>query len=289
MTTVLIFAGLAVFFFYLSNAASKKQEKQKKIDQEKETGIHQAGGYGKWIGGGLGWALGGPIGGLLGFYFGSMFESGTKTSSGGFQGHPYAGGERGTQAGDFSLSLLVLSAAVMKADGVVKKSELDYVKRFFVTNFGEAKTVQLMQVLKELLKKDINIQDVSVQVKSSMDYSSRLQLLHFLFGIAGADMATSDSEILMIQNIAGFMGIASSDFNSVKAMFVKDTESAYKILEITPEASDNEVKKAYHKMAIKFHPDKVHHLGAEVQKAAEEKFQKLNAAYDEIKKRRGIN
>jgi len=247
------------------------------------------GKYGKWIGGGLGWALGGPIGGLLGFYFGSMFESDTKSKSSGFQGHPYASDGRSTQSGDFSVSLLVLSAAVMKADGVVKKSELDYVKRFFVSNFGEAKTVQLMQVLKELLQKEINIQDVSVQVRSSMDYSSRLQLLHYLFGIAGADRAISDSEITMIQNISGFMGMTSADFNSVKAMFVKETESAYKILEITPDASDNEVKKAYHKMAIKYHPDKVNHLGEEVRAAAEDKFQKLNAAYDEIKKRRGIN
>jgi len=250
-------------------------------------GINKA-GYGKWIGGGLGWALGGPIGALLGFYLGSMFEGESKSSASAFQGHPYASDSRPTQTGDFSLSLLVLSAAVMKADGIVKKSELDYVKRFFVSNFGEAKTIQQMQVLKELLKKDINIQDVSVQIRTSMDYSSRLQLLHYLFGIAGADRVTADSEINMIQDIAGFMGITSADFKSVKAMFVKDTESAYKILEITPDASDSEVKKAYHKMAIKYHPDKVSHLGEEVRNAAEDKFQKLNAAYDEIKKRRGI-
>ncbi|MCD6091735.1 MAG: molecular chaperone DjiA [Bacteroidales bacterium] len=284
MTIVFILAGIAVFFFYLSNSASKKQNK----NETYQAVTHKA-GYGKWIGGGLGWALGGPIGGLLGFMFGSMFESGTKIEGSGFQGHPYASTGRPTQSGDFSVSLLVLSAAVMKADGVVKKSELDYVKRFFVSNFGEAKTIQLMQVLKELLNKEINIQDVSVQVRSSMDYSSRLQLLHYLFGIAGADRVTADSEILMIQNIAGFMGLNTADFNSVKAMFVKDTESAYKILEITPDADDNEVKKAYHKMAIKYHPDKVSHLGEEVRNAAEDKFQKLNAAYDEIKKRRGIN
>ncbi|MDA3905228.1 MAG: molecular chaperone DjiA [Bacteroidales bacterium] len=290
MTIILIILGIAVFFFYLSNSASKNHKVKQRINHKHKPRFEtQKAGYGKWIGGGLGWALGGPIGGLLGFYFGSMFEGDTKTSKTAYQGRPYVSGRRSTQSGDFSVSLLVLSAAVMKADGIVKKSELDYVKRFFVSNFGETKTVQLMQVLKDLLDKDINIQDVSVQVRSSMDYSSRLQLLHYLFGIAGADMATSDSEILMIQNIAGFMGVTTADFNSVKAMFVKDTESAYMILEITPDANDNEVKKAYHKMAIKYHPDKVSHLGEEVQKAAEEKFQKLNAAYEEIKKRRGIN
>ena len=279
---------MAIFFLTISYVASKMQKEKQINGEEFEIGTYKA-GYGKWIGGGLGWALGGPIGGLLGFYLGSMFEGDTKNSRSAFQEHPYASAGRPTQSGDFSLSLLVLSAAVMKADGVVKKSELDYVKRFFVSNFGEAKTVQQMQVLKELLKKDINVQDVSVQIRSAMDYSSRLQLLHYLFGIAGADRVTADSEIDMIQNIAGFMGLTSADFKSVKAMFVKDTDSAYKILNVSPNASDSEVKKAYHKMAIKYHPDKVSHLGEEVQQAAEDKFQKLNAAYDEIKKRRGIS
>lgn len=283
MTTVLILAGISIMFFYLSNSASKKQERQNKFKQNQEN-LSKSGGYGKWIGGGLGWALGGPIGGLLGFMFGSMFEGGS-TGSTTTQNHPYAA----TQAGDFSVSLLVLAAAVMKADKVVKKSELDYVKRFFVSNFGEAKTLQLMQVLKELLNKDINVQEVSLQIRSAMDYSSRLQLLHFLFGIAGADMAIHDSEVNAIQTIASYMGISAADFNSIKAMFVKDVDSAYKILEITPDADDNEVKKAYHKMAIKYHPDKVSHLGEESRKAAEEKFQKLNAAYDEIKRKRGMN
>jgi DnaJ like chaperone protein len=288
MATGLILFGIAVLFLTISFSTSTKNKEKEIKGEEFEIVTHKA-GYGKWIGGGLGWALGGPIGGLLGFYVGSMFEGDTNASRTGSQGHPYISGGRSTQTGDFSLSLLVLSAAVMKADGVVKKSELDYVKRFFVSNFGEAKTVQQMQVLKELLTKDINVQDVSVQIRSSMDYSSRLQLLHYLFGIAGADRVTANSEIEMIQNIAGFMGVTSADFKSVKAMFVKDTDSAYKILEIKPDASDSEVKKAYHKMAIKYHPDKVGHLGEEVRNAAEDKFQVLNAAYDEIKKRRGIN
>ncbi len=288
MAIIFILFGIVILFSTISFSTSKKNREKEINGDEFEIRTHKA-GYGKWIGGGLGWALGGPIGGLLGFYLGSMFEGDTKKLGSGFQGHPYASGGRPTQTGDFSVSLLVLSAAVMKADGVVKKSELDYVKRFFVSNFGEAKTVQQMQVLKELLKKDINVQEVSVQIRSAMDYSSRLQLLHYLFGIAGADRVTANSEIEMIQNIAGFMGLTSADFKSVKAMFVKDTESAYKILEINPNVSDSEVKKAYHRMAIKYHPDKVSHLGKEVQQAAEDKFQILNAAYDEIKKRRGMN
>lgn len=289
MTVIFILIIAAAAFFYFSGSFNKKENNtnsssnpyQKDPPKAKGGGVN----YGKWVGGGLGWAFGGPIGGLVGFMFGSMFDSGKNP---GYQQHPYQEGTP-TQSGDFSMSLLVLSAAVMKADGVVKKSELEYVKTFFNTNFGAEKSTQLMLVLRELLKKDINVQDVSSQISRFMDYSSRLQLLHYLFGIALADGNIDRSEVEMIHTIAGFLRISSSDYSSVKAMFVKDTDSAYKILEIEPTATDEEVKKAFKKMAIKYHPDKVSHLGEDVQKAAEEKFQKLNSAYNEVKKQRGMN
>jgi len=256
--------------------------------------------YGKWIGGGLGWVLGGPIGGILGFVFGSMFDD---MQTGGMeysaQGHPYGagGGAQGqaygqatqTQAGDFAISLLVLSAAVMKADEKVMKSELNYVKDFLRHQFGEAKAKQLVMILQDILKKDIQVMEVSMQIKQYMDYSSRLQLLHFLFGIAQADGQVHDNEVSQIEAIAGYLGISQKDINSIKAMFVKDKEAPYKILEISSDASDEEVKKAYRKMALKYHPDRVNHLGEDVQKSAEDKFKKVADAYNQIKKQRGLN
>jgi DnaJ like chaperone protein len=261
------------------------------------------GKYGKWIGGGLGWVLGGPIGGVLGFMFGSMFDG---MQSGEFeyqrqqQGHPYGnsaasgaypyGGQTTTrtQPGDFAVSLMVLAAAVMKADGKVTRSELDYVKQFLNRQFGEQKAGQLTLVLRDILKKDIQVMDVSLQIKNYMDYSSRLQLLHILFGISQADGQVTENEIASIQTISGYMGVSPNDFDSIKAMFVKDVDQAYKILEVSPNASDSEVKTAYRKMALKYHPDKVSHLGEDIQKAAEEKFKKVADAYNEIKKQRGM-
>ncbi|MEA3504195.1 MAG: TerB family tellurite resistance protein [Bacteroidota bacterium] len=256
--------------------------------------------YGRWIGGGLGWVLGGPIGGLLGFAFGSMFdgmESGEfeqhQNGSGGFSSrrasHPYEAGARSqTREGDFSVSLLVLSAVVMKADGKVLKSELEYVKKFLSHQFGENKTNQLMPVLKDVLKKEINIMDVSLQIKQFMDYSARLQLLHFLFGISQADGHVHENEISLIELISGYLGVGGKDFTSIKAMFVKDNSADYDILEISADATDQEVKAAYRKMATKYHPDMVSHLGEDIVKSAEKKFQKLNTAYQNIKKERGI-
>ena len=121
-----------------------------------------------------------------------------------------------------------------------------------------------------------------------MNYSARLQLLHFLFGIAQADGQVETQEKNLIRHISNEMGISNSDFESIQAMFVRDTNADYKILEIEPDASPEDIKKAYRRMAMKYHPDKVSHLGEDFQTAAKEKFQKVNQAYENIKKEREI-
>jgi len=243
--------------------------------------------FGKWIGGGLGWAFAGPIGGILGYAIGSMFD---KVSKGEYQQIYNSTDARSrTQTGDFSASLLILAASVMKADGSVLKAELDYVKNFYVQQFGVEKTRQQMRVFKEILHQDIPVKDVCLQIKHFTQHADRLQLLHFLFGIAGADKQFHKSEINVIHRISGFLGISGKDFDSIKAMFVKDENANYKILEIESDASDAEVKKAYRKMAVKYHPDKVSHLGEDFQKMAKEKFQKVQEAYSNIKKARGLS
>jgi DnaJ like chaperone protein len=246
--------------------------------------------YGKWVGMGLGWALGGPIGGILGLVFGSMFD-GMQAGKFEYTGQtPYSSGaqEINTRPGDFAASLVILSAAVMKADGKVLKSELEFVKKFYHQQFGEALAIENMLVMREVLKQDIKVQEVSQQISRFMDPSSKLQLLHYLFGISSSDGHVHAKEVEMISQISIALGISRADFASIKAMFYKDINHAYQVLEITPDANDDEVKKAYRKMAVKYHPDKVNHLGEEFRKAAKEKFQALNAAYDQIKKERGI-
>ena len=237
--------------------------------------------FGKWIGGGLGFALGGPLGAVLGFLVGSMVDSTTVQQT-------YTTSARRSTPGDFGMSLLVLIAALMKADGKVMKSELDYVKRFFIQQFGEASAKEALIMLRDILKQNIPVRDVCVQISQNMDYSSRLQLLHLLFNIAVADGKVNTSELDAIEKMAGYLGIASSDFMSIRNMFVPETDSSYKILEIEPSVTDDEVKKAYRRMAMKYHPDKVGHLGEEFRKSADEKFKKVNEAYEKIKKERNM-
>lgn len=238
--------------------------------------------YGKWLGGGLGWAMGGPIGALLGFALGSLIDSAT------LEVIPASEGHHRTMSGDFSASLLVLAAAVMKADGRVLTTELDYVKAFFVRQFGVDKTKQQMLIFREILQKEIPVYEVCNQIRHFMDMPSRLQLVHFLFGISQADGQVHSREVEVIATIAGYLGLSQADFNSIKAMFFADTNTDYKILEIDPQVSDEEVKKAYKRMAVRFHPDKVSHLGEDVQHAAKEKFQRVQQAYENLKKVRGI-
>jgi len=240
--------------------------------------------YGKWIGGALGWAVGGPIGALLGIAFGTLFDD--KSEPG--QGNIRTSRRHNTSAGDFAASLLVLSASVMKADGKVLKSELDYVKQFYIRQFGQEIATQQMLILKDLLKKDIPVKQVAEQVRFYMQHPVRLQLLQFLFGIANADNEVAASELSEIEKIAGYMGISSKDYESIKAMFVKNSADAYKVLELDESASDTELKQAYRRMAKKYHPDKVRELGKVHEDAAKVKFQKLQDAYETIKKQRGI-
>jgi len=235
-------------------------------------------GWNKWLLGGLGWALGGPIGGILGFALGAVTEE---------SGKQYRPDTRALP-NDFSAALLVLCAAVMKADNRLLKTELEYIRKFFEKNFGRDHTQQRMLLLREILKQDIPLSQVCAQIRQNVDHASRLELLHLLFGVANSDGEVSDPELAVIEQVAHLTGISMKDFASLRAMFVKEKGAAYKILEIEKSASVDEIKKAYRRMAMKYHPDKVHHLGPDFMKDAQEKFRKINEAYEQIKTERGF-
>jgi DnaJ like chaperone protein len=184
------------------------------------------------------------------------------------------------------VSMLVLFASVMKADKQLLKSELDFVKQFLKNQFHTNDVQDFMVLFKDILNQDYHLRDVCRQIQRSMDHPSRLELVHVLFGLSQADGHIHPEEIKIIHTIAHYMNISENDFISIQAMFVRDSKSDYKVLEISSDATDEEVKKAYRKMANKYHPDKVSHLGDELQKLAEEKFKSVNDAYQTIKKQR---
>jgi DnaJ like chaperone protein len=166
---------------------------------------------------------------------------------------------------------------------------LDFVKRFLVTQFGVEEAELQLRALREILKQEYDLSLITGQIRQNMEYAGRLQLLHFLYGISMADGVAHPSEIQAIEQISSLLGVSPPDLVSIRSMFIKDATSAYKIMEISQDATDEEVKKAYRKMALKYHPDRVSTMGEDVQKAAKLKFQELQAAYEEIKKQRGMN
>ena len=236
-------------------------------------------GFSKWIGATIGWSFGGPIGAIIGMAVGSMLDASSK------EGSVRSQNKSATRSGDFEVSLLILASIVIKADGKQDQRELDFVRAQFVRMYGKARANKAFNLFREISKQaNISTRQVCLQIRQMMDHASRLQLLHFLFGIAKADGHVADAEINVIGLIASYLGLNTRDFESIKAMFYKSGESAYKILEIDSNATPTEIKKAYRKMAKKYHPDKVLHLGKEHQKGAEEKFRKVQEAYEHLQK-----
>ena len=247
------------------------------------------------FGGALGFTLGGPLGALLGVALGGyaaklVGSDETLISDGtGARSYRAAGRQSATQA-DYHLSVLVLAAVVIKADGRVDPKELEFVQAAFVKMFGKDKANQSFKVFNSVVKQDINTKDICQQIRHATTHAMRLQLVHFLFQIGEADGHLHQTELASIRTIASYLYVSSGDFESIHAMFAKKAtkQDYYTILEIKESASDDEVKKAYRKMAKKYHPDKLLDMGVDVKKAAEEKFLKVQEAYERICKERGI-
>ena len=252
------------------------------------------GNFTKWLGAGLGFTFGGPIGAALGFAIGSFVdgfsEADLTEEQRAYQQNSgnNANRDADTQSGDFEMSLLVLASIVIKADGKIDPKELDFVRAQFTGMYGKERANNAFKIFKGIVKKEISARQVCMQIRSHMPHASRLQLLHFLFGIAKADGFVTESEVEEIRKIAGYLYINDRDYTSIKAMFYDEADTAYEILEITKDTSMNEVKKAYRKMLKKYHPDKLQGLGEEHLKGANKKFQSIQEAYDRIKKEKGM-
>ncbi len=254
-------------------------------------------GMSKWIGGVLGWMAGGPLGALAGYALGALFDSANKENDESpMPGDPRYQGERNS----FLFSLLALASYVISADGRIMHSEMEYMRRFLRTNFGEGAVAQGEQILRNLFeeKKQMEsrqpgsfrntIHQCGAQIAANMPYGERLQLLSFLVGISKADGQVTSDEVEALKEVARAMLLTDREVDSMLNLGATSLDSAYKVLEIAPTATNDEVKKAYRQLALKHHPDRVASLGQDVQKAAEEKFKQITEAYERIRKERGM-
>jgi len=254
------------------------------------------------IGAIIGWIWSGSFwGGLLGFFIGGFIDSARKAK--------IIIHRRTTSRDDFIKTLLIFTTVVVKSDnGKLLRSELDFVRTYLLRILGTEKTQEALLVLRDMLNQEFDIAAVAHQFRRNTSIHEKLMMLQFLFGLAATDGTIDPAEMEAIRFISKGMGISDRDFESLKAMFfgwqgnfggggysstsyrpTYNIENDYKILEVNPSATDDEMKKAYRKQAMKHHPDKVNHLGDEIRKAAEERFTKLNESYERIKKARGMN
>ena len=263
-------------------------------------------GIGKWIGGVLGFMAFGPLGALAGIILGSFFEEGANMTGQSFGGgtnyddehtrrDPYAG-----ERNSFLFSMLVMASYIIRADGKIMHSEMEYVRQFLRRNFGEIAVSQGEEILLKLfdqakrMDQENNmgfkntIRECGTQIAYNLSYEERLQLLAFLAEIANSDVNVCAAEINALKEVAMAMGMSDREVESMLNLKGSSLDDAYKVLEIEPTATDEEVRAAYRRMAVKHHPDKVASLGEDIRKAANEKFQKINEAKERIYQSRGL-
>lgn len=271
---------------------------------------------GKWIGGFLGFINAGPLGALAGIALGALFDMGldrvnqpgtnSENINNEYDNNDFSptGNRQNTgnyyegQRNSFLFSLLVLASYVIRADGRVMHSEMETLRHFLRNNFGRLAVEQGEQIILNLFdqQKRIGLHQFRkiihkscIQISKNMDYSQRLQLLNFLTMLAKADGEVVVVEIEALRNIAIWMGLNATEVDTMLNLKKDDINSAYKVLAVSPSATDEEIKKAYRKMALEHHPDRVAALGEDIRLAAEKKFQEINEAKERIYRSRGLS
>lgn len=233
----------------------------------------------RWIAAILGYIFFRIPGAIIGFLIGSYLDSSNRSGS-----NPLNRTSRVTPA-DFEVNLLSLASIVIKADGSVSEQEMQFVQNYFVQAYGKERANATFRTFNEVIKtREVSASRICEYLRLRTRYESRLQIIHFLFSIAKADGLVSELEATKINEIAGYLHIGFKDFESIKAMFFTNPDSAYKILEIEKTATVSEIKSAYRTMAKKYHPDKLQHMDEVYRKGAEEKFRKVKEAYEQLQK-----
>ena len=251
---------------------------------------------GKWIGGIMGFMAMGPLGALAGYAIGSLFDKAACAPENMDAGNETYTGQRNS----FLFSLLVMASYIIRADGKIMHSEMEFVRRFLRTNFGEDAVAEGEQILLNLFEQrkrmeatnpyafQNTIRECGAQIAANMSYEERLQLLSFLAQIARSDGNVCAAEIDALKEVAQSMQLSAKEVESMLNLSGNSLEEAYKVLEVEPTATDDEVRAAYRRLALKHHPDRVATLGEDIRKAAEEKFQSINNAKERIYKARGM-
>jgi DnaJ like chaperone protein len=209
----------------------------------------------------------------------------------------------------FSNSLLLLVAAIIRTDKKTEDSEYRYIEQALLEHFPPKRVIRHLKFIKKHVEDTpIDYKGICRNIRFNFNLSSKIQLMHLLIGIAAADGMLMKTEAALLKDIAIQIRIPKATYDSLFKMFHFRHEGyyeqkqkrksyssklrlaeAYEILELDTNATVKQIKKAYRKMALKHHPDRLIHLGKEYQKSAKEKFQIISDAYEYIKDRKGFS
>lgn len=259
--------------------------------------------YGKWIGGFLGFINAQSVlGAIAGFVLGAIFDAITehqeakKTSRIMEDSEPETTSDEGTRNG-FLFCLMVLTAHVIQADGRIMHSEMELVRKFLRNSFGEIAMEQGNVILRKLFeykkqKGDAlwnqQIRSACEEMADAMPEEHRIQVVAFLAEIAKADGNVHDAEIAAIRTIAVYLLLDAGIVEQLFALGTDSLEESYKVLGVSPDVSDDDLKQAYWKLVLKHHPDRVANLGDDIKEAATRKLQEINKAKEIIDKARNL-
>ena len=271
-------------------------------------------GISKWIGTILGGIWGGPWGALLGYGVGAVIDGAAKkaepdeepfpprqttyrsyrrdTSAGPTAAPPSFKTPVDSQADEFTVCVCVLIAGVMKSDGVLRQEEVNLVSCRLRENyhFDDDGVRRMIGFIKELAQGNWSVEEFALRARRHLRMSARRNLLYFLLEIAYANGEYVIAERRIIHTIATIFELRADELKAMEASLARhDDDWAYKTLEIRRDATDAEVKKAFRRLAMIHHPDKVAGQGPVAEAAATRKFQSIHAAYDAVKKERGID
>jgi len=231
-----------------------------------------------WMGAGLGFLRGGPLGALVGgaaqYFLTKKLRARVQKSLPGIQNE-----------GVFATCVIIVMTKVGMAQGDLTAAQVETVYRFFVNNlnYTEADFEAINRVIRETYQLDPPLDSVIQKYKESAASRYRLLLLALSYQITLVNGKPGDAAQKEINRIAELLGITYEQHDSLRKKYaLGDLVTPYTILEVDPSATQDEIKKAYRKLASQFHPDRVAHLGGEHVELAHLKFLEVQEAYREL-------
>ena len=198
----------------------------------------------------------------------------------------------------FVFLLVNILVKIAQADGHFTRAELNAILNFFQyqLRYNQDQMYWVKQLVKEAREAETDLRQLLEEFRTSFAYEPRLILLELIYQLIYTKQPPPETELRLARDIALLLQISVWDQRTIEAKYMyrqrQEATSAsqleeqyYAVLGLEKGADFAEIKKAYRKLSMQYHPDKVGHLGEEFKKVAEEKMKEINVAYGYFEKK----